>query len=1285
MKSPTMASLTSWTVLLVAGCCSAFNIDIGNHMMYFSNQTDSMFGFAVAQHKYRGQNRLLVGAPRFETDQRQRGVSRAGAVLQCYPEVADRCDYVPFDRNGNNVHPLGQQLDSKSNQWFGATVRSSGDDGVVVACAPRYVWYTENLKKREPVGTCYVARQGLTDFQEFSPCRTRYWGYHRQGSCQAGFDAVISKDGERMFIGAPGAFYWQGQCWSTQLSGQIHSQSLSTRNDYQMTWEGPASDDDQYLGYSVAVGDFTGDGQEDVALGVPKGLNYTGKEQEPKKAPQGRQRARYWKYLGQRAPYSAEGSEKQRRPPQTWQEWFEQTGFLFQPKGQEGYSRTYVWNMTQASLKRPSYGTYSIGQGEFDGAPGEDVVVGVPRGPDSAGVLTGQIALYTHNLTPLHNISGYQLGAYFGYCLAVVDFNNDGLDDILVGSPMYTNYNDREMKYEVGRVHVLLQNVQHRFRQVVTYTGEVSKGRFGLSITGLGDVNKDGFQDIAVGAPYGGEDGNGAVFIYHGFRIRSGELIAEELKKPAQVIYARDVTPGPGPPIATFGWSLSGGQDMDNNLYPDLLVGAYLSSSAVLLRTRPVVSLFNHSLSFLSEGKTIDIESASLEEGGCLVSGQVMPCVMLQFCIGYAGPGVPSDLELDVEYLLDNKLSESRLFFFDSNRRVHSERVRLEKEIDDCRSHRVYVTPTLTDKLTPMSAEVNFSLVQEATRRRRYRRSLAPILNQRQKLSLSDSITIQKNCGRDNVCYPDLILTVNAPDTFVFGKKEQLEVDVRVVNDGEDAFEARVFIPIPQGLLYNKFVAKDNTTVVCSPRPVDSSIILVCEIGNPLPMHKGVHFVVLFQQSGLMEEPRFKFQVTTNSTNNEDSHTNADNTVRKTVQVDVDTKLSLYGTSDPERIDYNRSLYAYKSKLHEEHLGPQITHKYGISNTGPSDISETELVILWPTRTLGGNYLLYLLEQPYVTGPVRCSLVPDVNPLGLTLIDRELNLEVLKLQSQEETQEVSEGQSYSGSVATGEASAGGASAGGASSSGGSSYSTSQTTHYSSSSGGGSGGSGGSGSSSSSSSSSSSHSSSSSTRTSYSSSSSSYGYSSSSSSSSSDDEHTRRIRQAEPVLDWDKEINTCGPTECTKIHCTVGPLGDGDILYIYVRSRLVLDTLIEYPYDDVSITSRMLARVKSLPHGVNPEYLPIRDLDVTTHVSPAKSLDEAPPIPWWVIVLATMAGVLILLIIILVLWKCGYFKRHRPEHRARIADDAQPLNPPNGHNGHPYNPYSRPFYPGDEAL
>ncbi|XP_069186792.1 integrin alpha-PS2 isoform X4 [Procambarus clarkii] len=1129
-------------LLGLARCSSGFNIDIGNHVTHFGTQKGSMFGFAVAQHKDRGQSRLLIGAPKFDTEQSQRDVIEAGAVLQCSSEIASYCEYIPFDRNGNNVHPLGQQLDNKSHQWFGATVRSSGEDGVVVACAPRYVWYTENLRRREPVGTCYVARQGLTDFQEFSPCRTRSWGYHRQGSCQAGFDAVITKDGERMFIGAPGAFYWQGQ---------VHAQGLVARNEYAMTWEGPATDDDQYLGYSVAVGDFSGDGKQDVALGVPKGLNYTGK-----------------------------------------------------------------------------------------------------------------IALYTHELTPLQNITGYQLGSYFGYSLAVVDFNNDGLDDIIVGSPMYSDYNDREMKFEVGRVHVMLQNKVHRFRQEVIFTGEVNRGRFGLSLTGLGDINKDGIADLAVGAPYGGPDGNGAVFIYHGFVIRSGEPISEDNKKPSQVIYAKEVSRGPS--ISTFGWSLSGGLDMDENQYPDLLVGAYLSDSAVLLKSRPVVNLMNHSLTFMSEGKTIDIESAASLEAGCRTqNGRPVTCVPLEFCLGYEGLGVPDEIELDVEYTLDGKVTTPRIFFLNNDQTNMKERLQLETQIPICRQHQVYVAPTLTDKLTPIGAEVKYSLVEP-----KYRapRSLTPILNQRQRLALSDSITIQKNCGDDNICIPDLVLTFTAPDTFIFRKKEQLEVDVRVVNHAEDAFEARVYIPIPTGLLYNTFTAKDNTSVTCSPRTMGANTTLICDIGNPLQMHKGVHFIVLFQQkSGSLEDPRFEFLVTANSTNNEVPRSRNDNIARKVVLVDVDTNLILYGSSSPENIEYNQTLYRSEGYTHEEHLGPEIMHTYGISNNGPSEILKAEIVILWPTMTLTGNYLLYLLEQPRVTGPINCSFVPDVNPLNLRLNKKDMNMELLKLESKEKSRGVVTEESYTGSSS---------SDGDRAASGGSSYyeGSTEATYYSNAGN----------------SSHSSSSSSSSTSYTYSSSSSSSGKSFSSS--SGDNSLTKREkRQTKEKSTWESETTNCGPTKCARIHCVAGPVVEDGILYIAVRSRLMVSTLAKYPYEDLSITSRMVARVVSLPHGVSPTYLTIRDLDVTTPVSPAKSLDEAPQVPWWVIVLATLAGILILLIIILILWKCGYFKRHRPEQRRGHSEDSQPLNPPgdrskhNGVNGHNYSPFTRPYYPGDEAL
>jgi len=41
----------------------------------------------------------------------------------------------------------------------------------------------------------------------------------------------------------------------------------------------------------------------------------------------------------------------------------------------------------------------------------------------------------------------------------------------------------------------------------------------------------------------------------------------------------------------TFGYSLSGGVDLDGNSYPDLLVGAYESAAAVVLRSRPIVDI----------------------------------------------------------------------------------------------------------------------------------------------------------------------------------------------------------------------------------------------------------------------------------------------------------------------------------------------------------------------------------------------------------------------------------------------------------------------------------------------------------------------------------------------------------------------------------------------------------------------------------------------------------------------------------------------------------------------
>ncbi|GFQ85066.1 integrin alpha-8 [Trichonephila clavata] len=116
---------------------------------------------------------LLVGAPKAQTE--QPGVEQGGAVYRCSIDSPNMCQMIPFDTSGPgqiNLRGKKENMDDKSHQWFGATVHSSGENGAIVACAPRYVSYSSNLKRRDPVGTCWVVRSTFQNFQEYAPCRT---------------------------------------------------------------------------------------------------------------------------------------------------------------------------------------------------------------------------------------------------------------------------------------------------------------------------------------------------------------------------------------------------------------------------------------------------------------------------------------------------------------------------------------------------------------------------------------------------------------------------------------------------------------------------------------------------------------------------------------------------------------------------------------------------------------------------------------------------------------------------------------------------------------------------------------------------------------------------------------------------------------------------------------------------------------------------------------------------------------------------------------------------------
>lgn len=96
-------------------------------------------------------------------------------------------------------------------------------------------------------------------------------------------------------------------------------------------------------------------------------------------------------------------------------------------------------------------------------------------------------------LTTLYTLDSNSAGDQFGYCVSGAgDVNADGFADLIVGA-----HNDNENGPGVGSARVY-SGVDGTI--LYTFYGETAYNYFGVSVSGAGDVNADGFADVIVGA-----------------------------------------------------------------------------------------------------------------------------------------------------------------------------------------------------------------------------------------------------------------------------------------------------------------------------------------------------------------------------------------------------------------------------------------------------------------------------------------------------------------------------------------------------------------------------------------------------------------------------------------------------------------------------------------------------------------------------------------------------------------------------------------------------------------
>lgn len=261
---------------------------------------------------------------------------------------------------------------------------------------------------------------------------------------------------------------------------------------------------------------------------------------------------------------------------------------------------------------------------------------------------------------------------------------------------------------------------------------------------------------------------------------------------------------------------------------------------------------------------------------------------------------------------------------------------------------------------------------------RRKRGVLQPVIDKVRGAVHRDSIEIEKNCGPDDICVPDLQLNVSSVESYILGSPNLLVLDVLISNLGEDAFEAGFFMTIPKGLLYRKIerIGKvRDTPITCNPPSPATNNTVKCDIGNPMPQHGSVNFrVTLLPRQQNEPEPEFIFFMEANSTNPENSWTLLDNTAVKAVDLLVEADLELRCNLRPERIYYKvPSAFAFSTATTKVEISPEVKQYCEIVNHGPAEILKAEIYFVWPFQTVDQDALLDLLDQPETTENIVCE------------------------------------------------------------------------------------------------------------------------------------------------------------------------------------------------------------------------------------------------------------------------------------------------------------------------
>ncbi|ETE65497.1 Integrin alpha-6, partial [Ophiophagus hannah] len=1078
---------------------------------------------------------LLVGAPRQKAFPLQQA-NRTGGLFSCdieTPEVP--CTRIKFDETADPAK------ESKEDQWMGVTVRSQGPGGKIVTCAHRYekrYYVNTDQETRDIIGRCYVLSQDLS----------------------------IS-----------GNEYMDGGEWSF-CDGRLRG-----HEKFGSCQQGVAAT-------------FTRDNHY-IVFGAPGTYNWKG-------VVRAEQRNHTLDEMGifDDGPYEV-GGESLRKESLVPVPANSYLGLLFMTSVSYANPDQFVYKTLPPSVRvdKPadlmmnSYLGFSLDSGKGIISQEEITFVsGAPRANHSgAVVLLKKDSDIQRALSSVHIFEGEGLASSFGYDVAVVDLNSDGWQDIVVGAPQYF-----EKDGEIGGAAYVYINQEGKWDKVNPIRLNGTKdSMFGIAVENIGDVNKDGFPDIAVGAPYAKEFGK--VYLYHGSRNGINT-------KPAQILEGEKNVP-------FFGYSITGNMDLDGNSYPDIAVGS-LSDTVSVYRSRPVISI--------KKSLMISPDKIDLNMQNCEVSSKLWTtdnielskmCLRVQYkrkdsqkeinlvfqlnlkkekeanldcpvwifwmCLGSQLPEFGL-LILDYTFEADHERKKSgllpRVHFTKPHSVPFSGSVILKRQkMEECVTSRLELEEKIKDKLRPIPVSLKIALhtpESSVKPRRRQGRSLpdlTPILNADEPDTMHSEVQfLKEGCGSDNICHSNLNMHYrfctkegnedkfayfpmeNNVPVLILKDQKEIALEITVTNnpssavhplkDGEDAHEAKLVATFPDSLTYSTYrewKSFPEKLVSCGANPNGSQVD--CELGNPFKRNSTVTFYVILSTTKVNVDTKeldinLKLETTSNQTNLKP--------ITAKAKVVIELLLSLTGVAKPSQVYFGGNIIGESAMKSEHEIGSLIEYEFRITNLGKplKTFGTAFLEIMWPKELRGGKWLLYLVSiHSKELGELQCS---PQNEINLLKVQRSQNARIKREVAEKQTE------------------------------GSQSFSLFRERKY-------------------------------------------------------------------KTLECNEEAN------CVNITCSLQGLDSKAV--VVLRSRLWNSTFLEEFYKMSYLDIFVRARIGI--SAADNVKLANEATTVRVNVFPTKTVALYKEVPWWIILVAILAGLLMLALLVFLLWKCGFFKRDKKDH------------------------------------